>query len=121
MYLASTPTLAVAENLQLANLYGVRRFPPRLLVTVAVTLGNVIDLRANGALASRGLAERELLGEWRGDIADPTPSQTLGRSLAAGGFEGAILPSAIEPSSANLVVFVQNVDLSIAVQVIESG
>jgi hypothetical protein len=32
IYLASTPTLAVAENLRLAGLFGVGRFPPRLLV-----------------------------------------------------------------------------------------
>ncbi len=118
LYLASTPTLAVAKNLQLAGMFGVRRFLPRLLVTIEVTLRRVVDLRSDEVLAEFGLAADQLLGAWRGHGNAPNPTQLIGRNLASMGYEGAILPSAIEPCSANLAIFVQNIDFAETVHIV---
>jgi RES domain-containing protein len=109
IYLASAPTLAVAENLRLANLFGLERFPPRLLVTIDVTLSRVLDLRSKPVLSSLGVAMVDLTSDWRA-TSGPSPSQLLSVQLIESQYEAAICPSAIEPGSANLVVFVRNVD-----------
>jgi RES domain-containing protein len=109
IYLASAPTLAVAENLRLANLFGVERFPPRLLVTIEVTLSQVVDLRSQQARSTLGILMEDLTGDWRA-TSGPSPSQLLSVRLIESRYEAAICPSAIEPGSANLVVFTRNVD-----------
>lgn len=120
IYLASTPTLAVAENLRLASLFGVERFPPRLLVTIEVTLSRVVDLRPERVRSILGIQMGDLADDWR-DTSDASPLQLLGLRLADSEFEGAICPSAIELDSANLVVFVRNVNLEQSLHVVGSG
>ena len=119
LYLASTPTLAVAESLQLASLFGIERFPPRLLVTVEVTLSHVADLRSEEVRSTLGATVGDLAHDWRA-TADASPSQLLGVRLIDSGIEGAVCPSTIEPDSANLVVFGRNVDLAAALHVVGS-
>jgi RES domain-containing protein len=117
IYLASTPTLAVAENLQLGSLFGVERFPPRLLVTIEVDLSRVVDLRSEPVRLSLGIAKEDLNGDWRSPL-EASQSQLLGLSLADMEFEGALCPSAIEPGVVNLVVFVRNVDPAPALRIV---
>ena len=119
LYLAGTSTLAVAENLRLANLYGVGRFPPRLLVTVEVTLSRIVDLRSEEVRRVAGIASEDLASEWR-CVSGSSRSQLLGIQLIAEEYEGAIFPSAIEADAANLVVFARNVDLGRALHVVGS-
>jgi RES domain-containing protein len=107
LYLAGTPTLAVAENLRLASLFGVQRFPPRLLVTVEVNLTRVVDLRVPHVRSEYGVSLPDLTAEWR-DAGGSSPTQVLGSKLVAEGVEGAIYPSSVEPGTANLAVFVRN-------------
>jgi RES domain-containing protein len=109
IYLASTPTLAVAENLRLADLFGVQGFPPRLLVTVEVTLSRVVDLRSRRTRSALGIELKDLANDWRAE-SGASPSQLLGLQLSDSGFEGAVCPSVVEPKSANLVVFLRNVE-----------
>jgi RES domain-containing protein len=109
IYLASAPTLAVAENLKLASLFDVEAFPPRLLVTIEVTLTQVVDLRYERVRSILGITMGDLTCDWRSE-SGASPSQLLGLRLLDLKFEAAICPSAIEPDSANLVVFVRNVD-----------
>ena len=117
IYLASTPTLAVAENLRLASLFGVERFPPRLLVTIEVTLSRVVDLRSAEVRSILAIDAGDLTGDWRA-TPDASPSQFLGLRLVDSEFEGALCPSAIELNSANLVVFVRNTDPSQSMHVV---
>lgn len=117
LYLAGTPTLAVAENLQLAHLFGVGRFPPRLLVTVEITLSRVVDLRCEEVRLIAGIATEHLASDWRCDSGE-VPSQLLGTRLVDEEYEGAIFPSAIEADAANLVVFVRNVDVGQALHLV---
>ncbi len=120
LYMAASPTLAVAENLQLASLYGVDRFPPRLLVTIEVTLSRVVDLVAPATLESLGLTPADILGDWKLDDS-PSPGQLLGRRLCEYGIEGALYSSAIEPEAANLVVYMRNVNESRSLHVINNA
>lgn len=119
IYLGSTPTLAVAENLRLASLFGVARFPPRLLVTIEVTLARVADLRCETPGPIEGLAATDLRSDWRASSTS-TPSQHLGRRLMQKGYEGAIYPSVLEPDSTNLAIFVRNVEPERALRVIRN-
>jgi RES domain-containing protein len=120
IYLASSPTLAVAENLQLANLFDVQRFPPRLLVTIEVALSRVVDLRSEPVRANLGIPLADLIGDWR-TTSEASPSQLLGLQLVDSRYEAVLYPSAIEPGSANLVVFVRNVDTARSLHIIGSG
>lgn len=117
LYLAGTPTLAVAESLRLANLYGVVRFAPRLLVTVEVALSRVIDLRVREVRKGLGLSADDLVADWR-PATEPTRMQQAGHTLLESGVEAAIFPSAIEPDSVNIVVFARNVDAANSLRVV---
>lgn len=120
LYLASTPALAVAESLQLGSRFGVERFPPRLLVTVEVTLTRVADLREELVRSGLGITAADLASDWRSEGAAST-TQLLGSRLTDMGFAGAIYSSMVEQGSANLVIFVCNVDPEKAVRVVGSG
>jgi len=117
LYLAQTPTLAVAENLRLGSLFGIDRFPPRLLVTVEVTLKRVVDLREAATCALLGVSQHELSAEWRLATA-LSRTQRLGTQLGEMGFEGVLVPSTLEPTSANLAVLVRNIELADCVKVV---
>lgn len=90
-------------------MFGVQRFPPRLLVTIEVTLARVVDLRSELVHLALGIVIEDLVGDWRADET-ATPSQLLGHRLINSGFNGALCPSTIEQNSTNLVVFVDNVN-----------
>ena len=117
LYLAGTPTLAVAESLMLGNLYGVARFAPRLLVTVEVVISRVIDLRVEQVRAGLGLSAEDLVADWR-PAARPTRMQRAGDVLLRLGVEAAIFPSVIELGSVNIVVFACNVDAAKSLRVV---
>ena len=107
LYLAGTPTLAVAESLQLSTIYGVVRFNPRLLVSVEVALARVLDLTAEENLARLGLSVEELHAEWRTAL-EPTIAQRIGQQTRDASVEGILFPSKVEPGVTNLCVFREN-------------
>lgn len=117
LYMASSPTSAVAESLRLGSMFGVDRFPPRLLVTVEVELIRTVDLTSEETGRACGVSENDLLRSWRGD-GGPSPSQLLGHRLAEDGIHAALCPSVIESGATNLVIFVRNVDLSRCLHVV---
>jgi hypothetical protein len=69
--------------------------------------------------AMLGIPMEDLAGDWRA-VSGPSPSQLLGARLVESQYEAAICPSAIEPNSANLVVFVRNVDSARALHVVRA-
>jgi RES domain-containing protein len=121
LYLAGTPAVAVAEHLQLGGLYGVTSFPPRMLVTIEVTLSRVVDLTDARVRDRYGIGASELMSAWRDDRSSPT--QALGRRLQAIGTEAVMFPSSIATGAANLAVFTENLlpTSRIAVVGLDSG
>ena len=117
LYLAGTPTLAVAENLRLGSMFGVDHFPPRLLVTIEVSLSRVVDLTLQTTRAACGIAETNLTDAWQ-PTAPATHLQRLAAKLIESGIEGILYPSAIEPSAANLAVFMRSVASSGSLRVV---
>lgn len=107
LYLASTPTLAVAEALQLSSIYAVTRFNPRLLVSIDVVLSRVLDLTAEENLERAGLSVVDLQAEWR-DTPESTIAQAIGLQARDSCVEGILFPSRIELGAANLCVFREN-------------
>ena len=107
LYLSSTPTLAVAVALGLADIYGVTRFNPRLLVSVLVSLGAVLDLTSAKTRRQLGLTKADLLVDWRSDPAAAI-TQHIGAQAQAEGVEGILFPSRIEHKASNLCVFREN-------------
>lgn len=107
LYLASTPTLAVAESLQLGSMLGVVRFNPRLLVSVDVALHSVLDLTAEENLERMGLTIEDLHDDWR-DGDEPTISQLIGAEARDSKVEAILYRSIIEPAASNLRVFREN-------------
>lgn len=107
LYLAGTPTLAVAESLQLSSIFGVTRFNPRLLVSVDVALTRVLDLTEEQALLRLGLSTEIVLAEWR-SLPQPTLTQAIGLQARNAGVEGILFASRIEPGARNLCVFREN-------------
>jgi RES domain-containing protein len=106
LYLAGTPSAAVAEHLRLGSLFGVTSFPPRMLVTVEVVLSNVVDLTTTGAHAMHGLKATDLNADWRG--VEDSATQALARCLRADGVEAVLFASVVEPRIRNLAVFTEN-------------
>lgn len=107
LYLASTPTLAVAEALQLSSIFGVVRFNPRLLVSIDVSLTRVLDFTADQNLDRAGFTLAELQGDWR-DSLEPTAAQRIGLQAREANVEAILFPSRIEPEATNLCVFREN-------------
>jgi len=107
LYLASTPTLAVAEALQLGSIYGVVRFNPRLLVSIDVSLSSVLDLTTVENLERTGFTLTDLQSDWRG-ASEPTAAQRIGFQARDAGVEAILFPSRIEPQATNLCVFREN-------------
>jgi len=107
LYLASTPTLAVAEALQLSSIYGVVRFNPRLLVSIDIALTRVLDLTAEKNLERAGLTFADMQSDWRGAV-EPTLAQRIGLQARDSRVEAILFASRIEPGAMNLCVFREN-------------
>jgi len=85
LYLASSPTLAVSEHLHLGEIFEAKRFPPRLLVSVEVTLTLVLDLTDESTRGRFGLTLEDLTGPYSEDPNSPSITQTsLSRRARAG-------------------------------------
>jgi len=107
LYLASTPTLAVAEALQLGSIYGVVRFNPRLLVSIDIALTRVLDLTAEKNLERAGLTFADVQSDWRG-AAEHALTQRIGLQARDSRVEAILFASRIEHSATNLCVFREN-------------
>jgi RES domain-containing protein len=120
LYLAGTPTLALAEQLRFADLLGLPvRHTPRLLVAVDVRLAAVLDLTDAGLRRGLGLDDEILWAEWEsGPQAAESPTQTLGRRVREEGLEGILYPSRVERAGRNLVVFLENLQASSRVRLV---
>ncbi len=118
LYLASSPTLAVCEHLQLAETFEAKRFPPRLLVSVDVDLGRVLDLTDDATLLRLGVTREGLLGPYSNNPEAPSITQTIAMRARKNGIEAILAPSALVPTEHNLVVFRDNVASPVAVRVV---
>lgn len=118
LYLASSPTLAVSEHLRLGEMFEAKRFPPRLLVSVEVTLTLVLDLTDESTRGRFGLTLADLTGPYSEDPDSPSITQTIAIEARKSGIEALLVPSALVPTETNLVVFRDNVASPRAVLVI---
>ena len=106
LYLAGSPTVAVAEHLRLGSMFEMTTFTPRLLVSIDVALSAVLDLTDDGLVGKLGLTEEDLLGDWE-SLAEP-PMQAFGYDARERGVEAILFPSRLERGVANLCVFRDN-------------
>lgn len=102
LYLADSPTTAIAEYQQLDSL-----LPPCTLVTYRVVLRRVVDFRAGFAPDQWAPLWQEWSCEWRRmsivEKIEP-PSWVLADEVVQAGFAGIVFPS-LRSSGVNLVVF----------------
>ncbi len=106
LYLAGSPTVAVAEHLRLGSIFEMTAFNPRLLVSIDVSLSVVLDLTDPEVVHRLGLADDDLLGNWESET--DAPPQVLGNDARDRGVEGILFPSRLEQGVANLCVFREN-------------
>lgn len=118
LYLASSPNLAVTEHLHLNEVFEVKQFPPRLLVSVRVTLSRVLDLTDAGTRAYLGVTLDDLAAEYSQDPAHPSITQTIAVRARKAGIEALLAPSALISDHSNLVVFRDNIASPEALEVI---
>ena len=118
LYLASSPNLAVSEHLHLKEMFDIRQFPPRLLVSVRVNLARVLDLTDDDVLRQLEVSQSTLLSPYSLDPDAPTVTQLIAIQARKTGIEAIIAPSALCPEHHNLVVFRDNLHSPAAVEVI---
>lgn len=118
LYLASSPNLAVSEHLHLNEVFEIKQFPPRLLVSVRVELGRVLDLTDATVRSRLGVSEGVLFEQYSEDPDHPAITQSIGIKARKSGIEAILAPSAIERTEANLIVFRDNIASPEAVEVI---
>jgi RES domain-containing protein len=111
LYLADSPVTALQEVEALvrtrAGLFPVKG-PPRLLLSVEVTLSAVLDLTQAEFQQALGTNLQELTGSWvaANDQEVIAPTQRLGRVCnELGMIEALRVPSARDPRAFNLAVF----------------
>lgn len=118
LYLASSPNLAVSEHLHLGEIFEAKRFPPRLLVSVEVSLTLVLDLTDESTRERFGLTVADLAGPYSDDPDAPSITQTIAVEARKSGIEAILAPSALVTTETNLVVFRDNVASPRAVRVV---
>lgn len=118
LYLAGSPNLAVSEHLGLGELYGVARFPPRLLVSVDVTLRVVLNLTDPEVLERLEVTPAQLLLPYSEDPERPSATQQIAQQAKTRGFEGILAPSSLDDRETNLIVFPENVATPESVRVV---
>ena len=118
VYLADDPMLAVQEHLHRGSAFDVPRFNPRLLVTIEVSLANVLDLTDARTRGLLGVTLDDLVG--RGSEASLEQTRAIGDQARAEGLEGVLAPSAWDPCHANLAVFPENRRTASVLSVIET-
>jgi RES domain-containing protein len=118
LYLASSPNLAVSEHLHLRKVFEVRQFPPRLLVSVEVSLTQVLDLTDESTRGRFALTLEDLTGPYSADPDSPSITQTIAMEARKSGIEAILAPSALVRTETNLVVFRDNVASPRAVRVV---
>ena len=87
LYLASSPNLAVSEHLHLSEIFEVKQFPPRLLVSIRVDLTRVLDLTDRSVLAHLGVSQEALLAPYSEDPGKPSLTQTIAIRARKSGVE----------------------------------
>jgi len=107
LYLAGSPAVAVAEALELATVFEIASFNPRLVVFLEVSLQSVLDLSQAGVVSKLGLGKDELLGDWRAGPEDAA-TQAIGLAARDDGVEAILYPSRLESGVLNLCVFREN-------------
>ncbi len=118
LYLASSPSLAVIEHLHLMELFEIRQFPPRLLVSVSVRLTRVLDLTDPAVLHRLEVEPAALREPYSDDPDRPSITQLIAIRARKAGIEAILAPSALAPEHSNLVVFRDNTSSPDAVEVI---
>jgi|HubBroStandDraft_6_1064221.scaffolds.fasta_scaffold914398_1 RES domain-containing protein len=112
-YASTKPEVALAEALSHYRYYGLQDEDamPRVTVALQFKLRKVLNLTNLNLRRKVNLNLPEIMAEdWRKfqDTKKESQSQSLGRAVAAAGFEGMLVPSAVVPNSINLVYFPDN-------------
>ena len=112
-YTALTPQTALAEALAHVQYY---RLPvtlalPRVLVALDLNVSRAMDLREGSVRQALRISQATICQlDWRveNQTGREAITQAWGRAFAAAGFEAVIVPSAADPSGANVLVFPAN-------------
>jgi len=112
-YASTKPEVALTEALAHYRYYGFQDEDamPRVTVALQFKLRKVLSLTNPNVQRKLNLRLPEIMAEdWRRiqDMKKESQSQSLGRAVAAAGFEGMLVPSAVVPSGINLVYFPDN-------------
>lgn len=110
LYLSESPIVALQEveavqgtTTQLVGL----TFSPKTLLSVEYTLTRLLDLTDEGVQGMLETNPRELTAPWvlEQSRSGSAPTQRLGLAVAEAGIEALRVPSAKNPSAANLVIY----------------
>jgi RES domain-containing protein len=110
VYASLTPETAMAETLANNRYYGisVEEAMPRTFVAFAAKLHAVLDFRDGNVRRRLQVSQKRILAvDWRKDVrAGREPiTQKIGQAAYEAGWEGVIVPSAVDPNGYNLLIF----------------
>jgi len=110
IYASLTPETAMAETLAHNRYYGIsiEDAMPRTFAAIAAKLHAVLDFRDGHVRRRLQVSQKRILAvDWRKDVrAGREPiTQKIGQAAYEAGWEGLIVPSAVDPNGHNLVVF----------------
>lgn len=112
-YTALAPETALAESLAHVRYFNLPpgKALPRTLVALKFKAGRVLDLRDGKVRRALRLSENTIRHlDWRAENQSGRESitQAWGKAFADAGFEAVIVPSAVDSSGANVLVFPEN-------------
>jgi len=112
LYLSVEPETALRESNEHARR---RNLPlwgqmPKVVIAMRVDANLILDLNDSAVIASLPVSMPQLFGDWRSDnqMGGESISQALGRAAVATGWNGLRVPSAVDPSGVNIVLFNPN-------------
>lgn len=113
VYASLTPETAMAETLAHYRYYGisVEDAMPRTFAAIEATLGIVLDFRDGRVRQRLQVSAERILGvDWRKEVQSGVEpiTQSIGQAAWQGGWEGLVVPSAVDPKGHNLLVFPGN-------------
>jgi RES domain-containing protein len=113
IYASLTPETAMAETLAHHRYYGLplEDAMPRTFAALAVNLQQVLDLRLGQYRQRLQVSHARIVNiDWRKEVREGREplTQSLGRAAFELGLEGMIVPSAVDKSGDNLLVFPLN-------------
>lgn len=126
VYASLDPHTALDEVLAHFLHYGIpiESAMPRVMVSIRVRLGRVLDLTDGPTRSALRVSARRMLDErWREERAAGREAltQAIGRLAREVGWEGIVVPSAARRGEVNLVLFPDNLDRRSTLEIVNVG